>query len=77
MSTTAQRGTEKVLKTMNVKVTLHYGADMQTEIWVAGPHAGIGVALDALMGLHDTNHDLTSITIVPNPNDVPRFGADG
>lgn len=62
---------DNIVKNVNVKVTLHYGSESQTEIWLFGPHAAAGVVLDALMGLTGAGEEITSVTVVPNPTDMP------
>lgn len=54
------------------KVTAHYGADMTTEVWFEGPHGAAGWVLDMLLGLTESDLEITSITVVPNAEDVPR-----
>jgi hypothetical protein len=54
-----------------VKVTAHYGADTQVEIWFEGPHAATGMVLDFLLGYTSSEPELTSLTVTPNPKDIP------
>ena len=60
---------DEVTSMQTVKVTVHYGADTQLEIWFEGPHAAAGMVLDFLL---KGEKNMTSITVVPNPEDIPR-----
>lgn len=59
-----------------VKTTIHYGAESRIEVWTAGPHAAAGIVLDALLGVDDGDKEFTSITVVPNAQDVPPQPSD-
>jgi hypothetical protein len=54
-----------------VKVTVHYGADLQLEIWFEGPYSAAGSVLDHLLDDASKDRGMTSITVVPNPTDFP------
>jgi hypothetical protein len=62
--------------TTAVKTTIHYGAESRVEVWTAGPHAAAGIVLDALLGVDDGDKEFTSITVVPNAQDVPKMPSD-
>lgn len=63
---------EEAPRMQAVKVTAHYGADTQVEIWFEGPHAAAGMVLDFLLGFNSGREDITSLTVVPNPTDIPN-----
>ena len=58
----------EIANLMVVKVTVHYGADSQLEVWFEGPHAAAGMVLDFLLKNDDR---ITSLSVVPNPQDFP------
>lgn len=64
---------------MATKVALDYGGNLEdgfrnrVEVWVEGPHAAVGVALDALLNLPvEPDEPLGRIIITPNA-EVPKF----